>query len=290
MQRRRLVRVPASSANLGPGFDALAAALSLHLELEVVETGTFAVETDLAVARDARNLVVRGSPRSPRPRTSPSGSARRSRSAAGWGRARPRTWRAAGRRPPLRARRGRPGAGHRARGPPRQRRGRAAGRVRRVHRREGHALRRARGAGGRPRRAPRARADARRRALRCPTRCRSATPSSRPRTPRCSCSASAGATGSSSRAACATACTSPAAGTSTRARWRSWTRRTSSGRSGRPCRARARRCSCGANGPDLGGRRRAAARDGGLGRRPARPVRAAGRRRARAVGAGRRPG
>ena len=60
MKRRRLVRVPASSANLGPGFDALAAALGLHLEVEVVETGTFAVETDLAVARDARNLVVRG--------------------------------------------------------------------------------------------------------------------------------------------------------------------------------------------------------------------------------------
>jgi homoserine kinase len=58
--RRRLVRVPASSANLGPGFDAFAAALALHLELEVEETGSFAVETDLAVARDRRNLVVRG--------------------------------------------------------------------------------------------------------------------------------------------------------------------------------------------------------------------------------------
>ena len=29
LQRRRLVRVPASSANLGPGFDVLAAALSV---------------------------------------------------------------------------------------------------------------------------------------------------------------------------------------------------------------------------------------------------------------------
>jgi homoserine kinase len=57
--RRRLVRVPASSANLGPGFDVLAAALTLHLELEVVETGTFAVETTLDVPRDATNLVVR---------------------------------------------------------------------------------------------------------------------------------------------------------------------------------------------------------------------------------------
>lgn len=59
MERRRLVRVPASSANLGPGFDVLAAALALHLEVEVVETGHFAVETDLAVARDRRNLCVR---------------------------------------------------------------------------------------------------------------------------------------------------------------------------------------------------------------------------------------
>jgi homoserine kinase len=57
--RRRLVRVPASSANLGPGFDVLAAALSLHLEVEVVETGAFAIETDLQIALDRRNLVVR---------------------------------------------------------------------------------------------------------------------------------------------------------------------------------------------------------------------------------------
>ena len=61
MQRRRLVRVPASSANLGPGFDAFAAALALHMELEVRETpGTFAVETELKIARDRRNLAVRG--------------------------------------------------------------------------------------------------------------------------------------------------------------------------------------------------------------------------------------
>ena len=43
--RRRLVRVPASSANLGPGYDVLAAALSLHLELEVSERGSFSVDT-----------------------------------------------------------------------------------------------------------------------------------------------------------------------------------------------------------------------------------------------------
>jgi homoserine kinase len=60
MERRRLVRVPASSANLGPGFDSFAAALALHTEVEVVETGRFAVVTDLAIARDRRNLVVRG--------------------------------------------------------------------------------------------------------------------------------------------------------------------------------------------------------------------------------------
>ena len=59
LARRRLVRVPASTANLGPGFDVLAAALALHLELEVVETGTFAVDTELDVRRDRGNLVVR---------------------------------------------------------------------------------------------------------------------------------------------------------------------------------------------------------------------------------------
>src|SRR3954471_17387160 len=59
MQRRRSVRVPASTANLGPGFDAFAAALALHLEVEVVETGTFAVVADLDVPRDRSNLVVR---------------------------------------------------------------------------------------------------------------------------------------------------------------------------------------------------------------------------------------
>ena len=59
MERRRLVRVPASSANLGPGFDVLAAALALHMELEVEETGRFAVETDLDVA--ARPLEPRAS-------------------------------------------------------------------------------------------------------------------------------------------------------------------------------------------------------------------------------------
>ena len=69
MNRRRVVRVPASSANLGPGFDVLAAALSLHVELEVEETGRFAVETDLDVARDERNLCVRAFARLAPPET-----------------------------------------------------------------------------------------------------------------------------------------------------------------------------------------------------------------------------
>ncbi|MGH2867603.1 MAG: homoserine kinase [Solirubrobacteraceae bacterium] len=59
LARRRLVRVPASSANLGPGFDVMAVALGLHLELEVVETGTFAVHSELDVPHDRANLVVR---------------------------------------------------------------------------------------------------------------------------------------------------------------------------------------------------------------------------------------
>jgi homoserine kinase len=59
MTGRVLVRAPASSANLGPGFDVLAAALALYVEVEVEETGRFAVYTDLPIARDRRNLCVR---------------------------------------------------------------------------------------------------------------------------------------------------------------------------------------------------------------------------------------
>jgi homoserine kinase len=59
VNRRRRIRVPASSANLGPGFDTFAAAVSFHLELEVEETGTFAVETALPVPADRTNLLVR---------------------------------------------------------------------------------------------------------------------------------------------------------------------------------------------------------------------------------------
>jgi homoserine kinase len=58
--RHRLVRVPASSANLGPGYDAMAAAVSLHLELEVEETGEFSLDPGgLEVSTGRDNLVVR---------------------------------------------------------------------------------------------------------------------------------------------------------------------------------------------------------------------------------------
>jgi len=58
--RRRLVRVPASSANLGPGYDAMAAAVAMHLELAVEEAGEFSLDPgglDVSTGRD--NLVVR---------------------------------------------------------------------------------------------------------------------------------------------------------------------------------------------------------------------------------------
>jgi len=58
--RRRLVRVPASSANLGPGYDVLAAAVSLFLELEVEETGELSFNPgDLDVSTGRDNLIVR---------------------------------------------------------------------------------------------------------------------------------------------------------------------------------------------------------------------------------------
>ena len=52
--------MPASSANLGPGYDVLGAALALQLELEVEETGSFSVDAeDLDVPLDRTNLCVR---------------------------------------------------------------------------------------------------------------------------------------------------------------------------------------------------------------------------------------
>ncbi len=58
--RRRLVRVPGSSANLGPGYDVLAAAISIQLELEVAEAGEFSVDAGASPVPDDRsNLCVR---------------------------------------------------------------------------------------------------------------------------------------------------------------------------------------------------------------------------------------
>jgi homoserine kinase len=60
VRRHRVVSVPASSANLGPGYDVLAAALSLTLELEVEETGEFLVHSEVpGVPADRTNLCVR---------------------------------------------------------------------------------------------------------------------------------------------------------------------------------------------------------------------------------------
>ncbi len=58
--RHRLVRVPASSANLGPGYDAMAAAVALHLELEVEEAGEYSFDPGgLEVPTGRDNLIVR---------------------------------------------------------------------------------------------------------------------------------------------------------------------------------------------------------------------------------------
>jgi homoserine kinase len=60
MARKRKVRVPASSANLGPGFDTMAAAVSIYMELEVEETGKFAIDPGSSyLPRDETNLCVR---------------------------------------------------------------------------------------------------------------------------------------------------------------------------------------------------------------------------------------
>jgi homoserine kinase len=58
--RHRIVRVPASSANLGPGYDVMAAAVAMDLELEIEETGEFSFDpgpVDVPSGRD--NLIVR---------------------------------------------------------------------------------------------------------------------------------------------------------------------------------------------------------------------------------------
>jgi len=58
--RSRQVRVPASSGNLGPGYDVLGAALEVHLDLEVSEAGEFSVQAPgMDVPLDHENLIVR---------------------------------------------------------------------------------------------------------------------------------------------------------------------------------------------------------------------------------------
>jgi len=52
------VRVPASSANLGPGFDCFAAALGLFLELRVTENPRFEIVSSLNVRQDRSNIAV----------------------------------------------------------------------------------------------------------------------------------------------------------------------------------------------------------------------------------------
>ena len=59
-QRSRTVHVPASSANLGPGYDVLGAALGIELVVRVEEAGELSVDVgDLPVPADRSNLVVR---------------------------------------------------------------------------------------------------------------------------------------------------------------------------------------------------------------------------------------
>ena len=58
--RTRTVRVPASSANLGAGYDVLGAALGLFLELEVTEAGEFSIDPGGdGIPADRDNLIVR---------------------------------------------------------------------------------------------------------------------------------------------------------------------------------------------------------------------------------------
>ena len=63
MPRAAAVRVPASSANLGPGFDVLALALDLHLTVEARESATttitWAGEGSAEVPLNRNNLIVR---------------------------------------------------------------------------------------------------------------------------------------------------------------------------------------------------------------------------------------
>jgi len=52
------VSVPATSANLGPGFDSMAAALSLNLVVEVEAADEFSLSANIDVPKDRSNLLV----------------------------------------------------------------------------------------------------------------------------------------------------------------------------------------------------------------------------------------
>src|SRR5208282_5347325 len=55
-------RAPASSANLGPGFDVLAVALALYVEVEVVPAGRFSLSSEgegAQISCDAEHLAAR---------------------------------------------------------------------------------------------------------------------------------------------------------------------------------------------------------------------------------------
>ena len=226
VKRHRVVRVPASSANLGPGYDVLAAALVAP-----------------ARARGGGDGRVRRALRRPRACRSTAPTCACGRSSAlhpadgltlpdplgdpAGGRPRLERRRDRGgavrRRPHVRAGRAAVRAGGRARGPSGQRGRRAAtagfvicargraGALRPAGRPRG----RARDPGRRGAHGRGARRAARRRAAR-------RRGAQRRRTPRCSCSAWPGTTSPDRRAAWATACTSRAAARSTRRRWSWW--------------------------------------------------------------------
>ena len=133
------VRAPATSANLGPGFDALGLALGLYDDVtaRVTDRGWHVDVTGEGAGElptDADHLVVRAmrgdlrAARRPPARAWPSSASTASRRPAGSARRRPRSWRASSwparlvaRRHREPRRRGRAAAGRRARGPSRQR-------------------------------------------------------------------------------------------------------------------------------------------------------------------------
>ena len=90
-ERATLVRVPASSANLGPGFDVMGAALDLHMEVDVEETGRVrGPHRSADRPRPPQPDRARVRARCTRP-TFEFRSAPTSRSRAAWGRARRRS-------------------------------------------------------------------------------------------------------------------------------------------------------------------------------------------------------